>query len=796
MKFIIVSLIGIPASGKSTLSSIISKLSAECLLNANVIILNFDDLIEIDYGNISDGDYKKSRDFLFNEIEKLIKMLMDEKNPFKWAPIIEQSALKVPLNFITIKEANSSTLIILDDNMYYRSMRQRARLISKNCHCEHFQIFVKSALYDAIERNKKRKSSVDVGVIQKMFNDMEIPINARTINVDIMNLNEETFLNELKDRIKEPEVLTEEPQMKVPQDQSIVHEIDLMTRKEIGIEIKRIGNKGNLKEISEKLNSNEENLNVSLSVQGQQQQFSGQQQHQSIANQYSGTMSDHTFHTPSFGDEEFDIPVDVLHHPTQAQQHNQLDQFQMHGMINNQHQQASQTYVQHQQWTQQPSTTELTYQNHSDYHHMTTNASENILMMPQQQQQQQLMNTNTNNYVETPASAPISNSHENGSTSDDSDDPNNTFKNFDEDGNVKGEIEDTKKIIAVKANTVKGKKKKRDPNEPLKPVSAYALFFRDTQAAIKGQNPNASFGEVSKIVASMWDVLAPEHKNVIKMKKIFIFCVVCTFLYCINAQTRVRNQQGVQRKQPPARVLNKVQPPANTRTRAQQQAIRLQALNKQRGIMPKINKGHKRIKPASVRGYWDSSLCIEDPEGVFIHDDCDKYWYCQDGEIYEYWCPDDLPIFDSVLLQCAPEEWGWCAAWGDNNWDAECPEDPNELGFIQGDTCEDYYICINGWPVQWWCAPGQHFNINEWHCDIPSLAGCDPNAVGPMPGLPDCTQDGILPHPYDCSMFIYCQRNGNRLIQKCPHLEEFNPSLGRCLVQSPSACFNQSFIRG
>jgi HMG (high mobility group) box len=40
------------------------------------------------------------------------------------------------------------------------------------------------------------------------------------------------------------------------------------------------------------------------------------------------------------------------------------------------------------------------------------------------------------------------------------------------------------------------------------------LFFRDTQAAIKGQNPSASFGEVSKIVASMWDVLQAEHKNV------------------------------------------------------------------------------------------------------------------------------------------------------------------------------------------------------------------------------------------------------------------------------------------
>ncbi|KAJ0011882.1 hypothetical protein NQD34_012857 [Periophthalmus magnuspinnatus] len=63
----------------------------------------------------------------------------------------------------------------------------------------------------------------------------------------------------------------------------------------------------------------------------------------------------------------------------------------------------------------------------------------------------------------------------------------------------------------------KGRRKK-DPNEPQKPVSAYALFFRDTQAAIKGQNPNASFGEVSKIVASMWDSLAEEQKQVYKKK--------------------------------------------------------------------------------------------------------------------------------------------------------------------------------------------------------------------------------------------------------------------------------------
>uniref|UniRef100_F1L365 TOX high mobility group box family member 3 n=1 Tax=Ascaris suum TaxID=6253 RepID=F1L365_ASCSU len=66
--------------------------------------------------------------------------------------------------------------------------------------------------------------------------------------------------------------------------------------------------------------------------------------------------------------------------------------------------------------------------------------------------------------------------------------------------------------------TVRKRKPKKDPNEPQKPVSAYALFFRDTQAAIKGRTPNATFGEVSKIVASMWDALDGGAKNSYKQK--------------------------------------------------------------------------------------------------------------------------------------------------------------------------------------------------------------------------------------------------------------------------------------
>lgn len=53
-----------------------------------------------------------------------------------------------------------------------------------------------------------------------------------------------------------------------------------------------------------------------------------------------------------------------------------------------------------------------------------------------------------------------------------------------------------------------------DQNEPAKPLSAYALFFRDTVSAIKKQYPACSFQELFIIVASMWDALDPVHKSV------------------------------------------------------------------------------------------------------------------------------------------------------------------------------------------------------------------------------------------------------------------------------------------
>ena len=54
---------------------------------------------------------------------------------------------------------------------------------------------------------------------------------------------------------------------------------------------------------------------------------------------------------------------------------------------------------------------------------------------------------------------------------------------------------------------------KKDPNAPSNPLSPYAFFFKETQASIKSQQPDATFECVSKIVEAMWAALGEEQKE-------------------------------------------------------------------------------------------------------------------------------------------------------------------------------------------------------------------------------------------------------------------------------------------
>lgn len=70
----------------------------------------------------------------------------------------------------------------------------------------------------------------------------------------------------------------------------------------------------------------------------------------------------------------------------------------------------------------------------------------------------------------------------------------------------------------IKAIRKKKTNRKKEPNNNKKSASGYAHFFRERQARIKEENKSASFGEISKIVASEWDALSIDEKAVYKRK--------------------------------------------------------------------------------------------------------------------------------------------------------------------------------------------------------------------------------------------------------------------------------------
>uniref|UniRef100_A0A0A9YP38 TOX high mobility group box family member 4 n=2 Tax=Lygus hesperus TaxID=30085 RepID=A0A0A9YP38_LYGHE len=258
---------------------------------------------------------------------------------------------------------------------------------------------------------------------------------------------------------------------------------------------------------------NTENLDVALSVPSHHQ------------NGYTN-MNEQTFHTPSFGDEDFDIPP-INPHQNSGQQ--QMPSY--HPPISMPHTQSTMTMSEHSTYHQplylsppqehmgmgMPYNNQHNQQNGYRMQSQTQNSLAQLQQYSNMGPPQSTMRSPQSRQATSPPQGSLP--HETTTnTSDDSDD--STPHSHLVTGMKRPSPEPTDSSIAKmqKKPKTQKKKKKRDPNEPQKPVSAYALFFRDTQAAIKGSNPNASFGEVSKIVASMWDALDAEHKNVYKKK--------------------------------------------------------------------------------------------------------------------------------------------------------------------------------------------------------------------------------------------------------------------------------------
>jgi len=57
------------------------------------------------------------------------------------------------------------------------------------------------------------------------------------------------------------------------------------------------------------------------------------------------------------------------------------------------------------------------------------------------------------------------------------------------------------------------KKRKKDPNAPKKPTTAYAFYLKDRKNEFQAQNPGMKYPEITKLISAAWKALDNDAKK-------------------------------------------------------------------------------------------------------------------------------------------------------------------------------------------------------------------------------------------------------------------------------------------
>lgn len=192
-------LVGLPGSGKSTFAR-------------NAIVDPFRKLVfSYDEVEIKDNNYKNFRMKARDRLEKLI-----------------------------LDESREQTVIIVDDIMTYRSMRYEIFCIARKHNSGFCQVYMNTKVDTCILRNIDRGSTeITAEMIKDQANRLEVPGSSNSLMdkfvmaVEDNRYDPEEFLQLIQNAGHElPSLLEKSPSQ--PQDQSVVHKIDLILRKHIG----------------------------------------------------------------------------------------------------------------------------------------------------------------------------------------------------------------------------------------------------------------------------------------------------------------------------------------------------------------------------------------------------------------------------------------------------------------------------------------------------------------------------------------------------------------------------------
>ncbi|XP_058054754.1 L-seryl-tRNA(Sec) kinase [Anopheles bellator] len=231
-------LVGVPASGKTTYCKHIETTRTHTF---NVVHVCYDSFIRVDaqYDLFSNdtGSYKLRRKKLLSLMETII-VAVKENDREK----LENSLTYVENEFGVVLKISLSTdykdyLFVIDDNMYYRSMRLEWLKVAKKLSLGFFQTFFDIPLALALQRNQARISPIQKEVVVSMWIRLEKPCgDLHQWEKQCICFREtydmNTAIELAKYCIKTPVQGVIKIQS-VPMEQSKVHQIDLLLRKRI-----------------------------------------------------------------------------------------------------------------------------------------------------------------------------------------------------------------------------------------------------------------------------------------------------------------------------------------------------------------------------------------------------------------------------------------------------------------------------------------------------------------------------------------------------------------------------------
>lgn len=256
----LVVLSGIPGCGKSTLAKLLyDKLgsmyveeqwshlkSSKCL---DVIVVSYDELIpeNIPLDDKSQQTWKEYRKEILFCIDYLFNKEISLENLTKVPPGVSDALWE---KFYAIVRGQftsaESVVIVLDDNMYYTSMRHKYFQIARKYTCGFCQLYLACNVQTALERNVERNQPITDDVIVAMATKIEPPnthynsweTNSIVINTDseiesqlprIMSLVKTAMLNPVQPIEETDPALTAESRQICSS--NIIHQSDQILRK-------------------------------------------------------------------------------------------------------------------------------------------------------------------------------------------------------------------------------------------------------------------------------------------------------------------------------------------------------------------------------------------------------------------------------------------------------------------------------------------------------------------------------------------------------------------------------------